>query len=79
MTAALDRWARRAFRAYARYWVEGARLGTTPMSEVQQRFVADGFEHLVEGMAAGKGVVMALPHVGSWEYGGAFLAGRAFR
>ena len=22
----LDRWARRSFRAYARYWVEGARL-----------------------------------------------------
>ena len=25
-----DRWARRSFRAYARYWVEGARLGATP-------------------------------------------------
>jgi lauroyl/myristoyl acyltransferase len=25
--ALLDRWARRSFRAYARYWVEGARLG----------------------------------------------------
>jgi lauroyl/myristoyl acyltransferase len=25
-------------------------------------------------MAAGKGVIMALPHVGSWEFGGAFLA-----
>ena len=25
-------------------------------------------------MAAGRGVIMALPHVGSWEYGGAFLA-----
>ena len=34
----------------------------------------EGLEHLVEGMAAGKGVIMALPHVGSWEYGGAFLA-----
>ena len=26
------------------------------------------------GMAGGRGVVMALPHVGSWEWGGAFLA-----
>jgi phosphatidylinositol dimannoside acyltransferase len=25
-------------------------------------------------MAAGNGVVLALPHVGSWEWGGAFLA-----
>ena len=25
-------------------------------------------------MAAGKGVIMALPHIGSWEWGGAWLA-----
>ena len=28
------------------------------------------------GSRSGKGVIMALPHVGSWEYGGAFLASR---
>jgi lauroyl/myristoyl acyltransferase len=73
--ASLNRWSRRAFRAYARYWVEGARLPRTSRSEVLQRFVVvDGFEHLVEAMAAGNGVVLALPHVGSWEYGGTYLA-----
>ncbi len=72
--AVMERWSRRAFRAYARYWVEGARLGTTPPREVVQRTVVDGMHHLAEGMALGKGVVMALPHIGSWEYGGAFLA-----
>ncbi len=70
----LDRWARRSFRAYARYWVEGARLGRTSPVEVEQRTLVRGLEYLVEGMAAGKGVIMALPHVGSWEFGGAFLA-----
>jgi phosphatidylinositol dimannoside acyltransferase len=70
----LDQWARRSFRAYARYWVEAAQLGSTSPIEVEQRTLLQGFEHLVEGMAAGKGVIMALPHVGSWEYGGAFLA-----
>jgi lauroyl/myristoyl acyltransferase len=76
----LDRWARRAFDAYARYWVEGARLGSMAKSEVSQRFVVveDGFRHLVTGMEAGKGVVLALPHVGSWEFGGAFLAGAGY-
>jgi KDO2-lipid IV(A) lauroyltransferase len=72
--AALDRWARRSFRAYARYWVEGARLGRTSPIEVEQHTLVQGLNYLVEGMAAGKGVIMALPHVGSWEYGGAFLA-----
>ena len=72
--AILDRWARRSFRAYARYWVEGARLGSTAPAEVEQRTFVQGLQYLVEGIAAGKGVIMALPHVGSWEYGGAFLA-----
>ncbi len=70
----LDRWARRAFRAYARYWVEGARIGSTSPDEIVRRMCVDGLHHLHEGMARGKGVVMALPHIGSWEYGGAFLA-----
>ncbi len=70
----LDQWARRAFRAYARYWVEGARIGSTPSDEIVRRTCVDGLHHLHDGMARGKGVVMALPHIGSWEYGGAFLA-----
>ena len=41
---------------------------------MEQRTLVEGLEHLVEGVAAGKGVIMALPHVGSWEFGGAFLA-----
>ncbi len=75
----LNRWARRAFDEYARYWVEGARLPATPAAEVLQHIlVVDGFEHLAEGMARGGGVVVALPHTGSWEYGGAFLAAIGF-
>ena len=73
-TRSLDRWAHRSFRAYARYWVEGARLGRTAPAEVEERTFVRGLEYLVDGMAAGNGVIMALPHVGSWEYGGAFLA-----
>jgi KDO2-lipid IV(A) lauroyltransferase len=70
----LDRWARRSFRAYARYWVEGARLPSTSPGEVVQHMFVDGLQHLHAGAAAGKGTILALPHIGSWEYGGAFLA-----
>ena len=70
----LDRWARRSFRAYARYWVEGARLPGTAPEEVVQHFFVDGLHHLQEGRDAGRGTILALPHIGSWEYGGAFLA-----
>jgi KDO2-lipid IV(A) lauroyltransferase len=70
----VDRWARRSFRAYARYWVEGARLPGTGPDEVVQHMFVDGLHHLQDGMARGKGTILALPHIGSWEYGGAFLA-----
>ncbi len=43
-------------------------------SEVEERTFVQGLEYLADGVAAGQGVIMALPHVGSWEYGGAFLA-----
>lgn len=71
----LRRWARRSFRSYGRYWVEGARLGRTTPAEVMAHVTpVEGLEHLRDGMQAGRGVVMALPHVGSWEYGGAYLS-----
>jgi lauroyl/myristoyl acyltransferase len=68
-------WTRRAFLAYSRYWMEGARLPGVSPADIMDRMVwPQGMEHLVDGMAAGRGVVMALPHVGSWEWGGAWLA-----
>jgi KDO2-lipid IV(A) lauroyltransferase len=73
--AVVRRWARRSFDAYARYWLDGARLPAVPAPTVVQRMqVERGWEHLQRGMAEGRGVIMALPHVGSWEWGGAFLA-----
>lgn len=73
-TAVLDRWARRSFREYARYWVEGARLPGINPAEVERHVQIDGIEHLRGAAAVGKGCILALPHIGSWEYGGAFLA-----
>jgi KDO2-lipid IV(A) lauroyltransferase len=70
----LDDWAKRSFRAYARYWVEGARLPDTSPDEVVQHVFCDGIQHLQQGAAKGKGTILALPHIGSWEYGGAWLA-----
>jgi lauroyl/myristoyl acyltransferase len=68
-------WTRRAYRSYARYWMEGARLPFTDPEIVQARMSVDrGWEEFESCMAAGKGLVLALPHVGSWEWGGTWLA-----
>ncbi len=73
--AVVRRWARRSYRSYARYWVEGARLPSTPPDVVRRRFVLDsGYEHLERAFESGRGVLLALPHIGSWEWGGAWLA-----
>ncbi len=73
--ALVRRWARRSFRSYGRYWMEGARLPSTRHDEVAARFsVVRGYDHLRRAMASGRGVVMALPHIGSWEWGGMCLA-----
>jgi KDO2-lipid IV(A) lauroyltransferase len=66
---------RRALLNYGRYWFEGARLPVLGPDVIADRMLVEsGWEHLVEGMEAGQGVIMALPHIGSWEWGGAWLA-----
>jgi KDO2-lipid IV(A) lauroyltransferase len=67
-------WTRRAFFNYSRYWLEGARLPAVDPQTIRSRmWMETGYDHLVTGMAAGKGVVLALPHLGRWEWGGAWL------
>ena len=73
--ALVRRWSRRTFDSYARYWADGARLPYESESGVRARFrLEEGEEHLRAAFALGRGIVMALPHVGSWEWGGYWLA-----
>lgn len=70
----LELFVNRGFRSYGQYWAEGAKLPAIAKATIYDRFcIAEGLEHLVEGKERGKGVIIALPHVGSWEWGGSFL------
>jgi lauroyl/myristoyl acyltransferase len=69
------RWSRRTFDSYAQYWADGARLPYESEAGVRDRFrFEEGEDRIRAAFALGRGVVMALPHVGSWEWGGAWLA-----
>ena len=72
--AALQRAVQRAFDSYARYWMEAFRLPGLSREQIDAGLTAEGYEHLVEAHAAGKGAILVVPHLGNWDFGGAWLA-----
>jgi phosphatidylinositol dimannoside acyltransferase len=73
--AVLERYVTRAMGTYGRYWTEGAKLPAIAPGTVTQRIrFSEGEHHLRDAVCEGNGVILALPHVGSWEWGGTLLA-----
>ncbi|MEU4240348.1 phosphatidylinositol mannoside acyltransferase [Actinoplanes sp. NPDC026619] len=66
---------RDGLRSYARYWLEAFRLP----SQTRQQFLdgfgisAEQYDWLRKDVADGKGVVLALPHVGNWDAAAAWV------
>ena len=75
----LDREVRRSFASYARYWAESFRLPGTPAEALAAATTSEGLGNLDAGLAAGRGVILALPHLGGWDFGGAWLASLGYR
>lgn len=67
--------ARRAFQNYGRMVLDFLLMGSLTPAELIQRTTIDGLEHVDAALARGRGVILALPHMGSWDntasYGGA--------
>jgi KDO2-lipid IV(A) lauroyltransferase len=63
-----------AFRWYARYWAETFRMQDLTDEELNARFTCIGCEHIEAAFQAGKGGVLATPHVGNWDAGGRWVA-----
>lgn len=72
--AELDRLVARGFESYARYWLESFRLPDTSPAEMDAAMSYEGVEHLEAALATGNGAIMALPHLGGWDFGGAWFA-----
>jgi KDO2-lipid IV(A) lauroyltransferase len=62
------------FASYGRYWADSLRLPSLPPDEVKAGITYEGFEHIAAGEAAGRGTILALPHLGGWEWAGTQLA-----
>ncbi len=63
-----------AFASYARYWAESLRLPSLCPDQIRAGMSYEGFEHIEAGLAAGRGTILALPHLGGWEWAGTELA-----
>jgi lauroyl/myristoyl acyltransferase len=63
-----------AFASYARYWAESLRLPSLTAAEVDAGFSFRGIDHLEVALDGGRGAILALPHLGGWEWGGTWLA-----
>jgi KDO2-lipid IV(A) lauroyltransferase len=71
---ALEREVRQAFRSYARYWMESFRLPGTTGAELDAGMTWEGIAHIEDARRAGNGVIVAMPHLGGWDFGGAWFA-----
>jgi KDO2-lipid IV(A) lauroyltransferase len=62
------------FESYARYWLESFRLPALTPVEVDAGFSYRGFDHIEQARAEGRGAIIALPHLGGWEWAAFWLA-----
>jgi lauroyl/myristoyl acyltransferase len=68
---------RASMRSYARYWLEIFRLPVMSAERLVGGMVETGaVDALLSNLAAGRGVVVALPHMGNWDQAGAWIIGR---
>jgi KDO2-lipid IV(A) lauroyltransferase len=71
--ARLSRLVDETFESYARYYEESFRLPGTSAADLDAGFSQEGYEHLQRALDDGKGAIMALPHLGGWEWSGFWL------
>ncbi|MUL42809.1 phosphatidylinositol mannoside acyltransferase [Streptomonospora sp. PA3] len=64
---------RAGMRSYLRYFYEMFLLDALSADQVRARVEATGVERVERALAAGRGVVAALPHMGNWDLAGAWI------
>ncbi len=68
-----------AFDYYARYYVESFRLPSMSNAAVARPFTIEGWEQVLQGLESGNGVILALPHLGGWEWAGRWMTDQGFK
>jgi KDO2-lipid IV(A) lauroyltransferase len=64
---------RAGMRSYLRYWMESFRLPAWSKERIKSGFDPKDLHHLTDGLAVGRGVILALPHMANWDLAGAWV------
>ena len=68
-----------AFDSYARYYMDSFRLPALSKRTVERGFSLEGFHYVEKAVAKGVGTILALPHLGGWEWAGRWLTDRGYK
>ncbi|MEY2399567.1 MAG: phosphatidylinositol dimannoside acyltransferase [Actinomycetota bacterium] len=74
----IERAATECFAVYGRYWAEAFRISTLSRAELDAGMEWEGLAHVEHALAAGKGAIVAMPHVGGFDWGGAWFAASGY-
>ncbi len=61
------------FESYGRYWHDTLRLPYLGVEQIDAGFSHEGIEHLLAARERGVGPILALPHLGGWEWAARWL------
>jgi lauroyl/myristoyl acyltransferase len=75
----VGRVARRAFQNYGRMLMDFLLMGDLSREELVRRMSVDGRENLDAALARGRGAIMAVPHMGSWDMAGSYAGALGYR
>ena len=71
--------ARRAFQNYGRMLIDFVLMGSLTPEELIERITLDGRDRLDAALARGRGAIMAVPHMGSWDMAGSYAAALGYK
>ncbi|OAH14207.1 phosphatidylinositol mannoside acyltransferase [Streptomyces jeddahensis] len=60
-------------RSYLRYWMESFRLPAWSKERVNAAVEVKDIHYVTDGLAEGRGVIVALPHLANWDLAGAWV------
>ncbi|MFJ8930993.1 phosphatidylinositol mannoside acyltransferase [Streptomyces sp. NPDC102364] len=69
----LQQLSKKNMRSYLRYWMESFRLPAWSKARIREGVSIKDIHYLTEGLDSGKGVVLALPHMGNYDLAGAWV------